>query len=584
MPDSLVSAAIDSNRAEALASTQRQFSARERGLLAQLVRAQRGWLILAVLSGLLAGAALIGQWWLLALLIQRVLSEQQPVAAQFMLIIAIAVLVLLRALFQTMQDRLAQKASRQAREQLRSRILQAWTQQSAAHSMQQSPALLASQLIEDVESTDGYFSRFWPQQILAVLLPLLIVITVGLHNWVAALILLCSAPLIPLFMVLVGMGAQNLNVKFLTRRQRLAGHFLDRVKHLTMLRLFCADNMAFREIRQRSDDYRNIVMKTLRIAFLSSAVLEFFASVAIASVAIYIGFALLGAISWGPASQLSLSSGLFILLLTPEFFQPLRNLAQFYHDRAAAQAAAVKLAGLLGKIQPTTAQPAASQPTTANTAAKLGSTSEPPALQAEQLVIGYSHSLQQVLNFSLCRGQCLLISGPSGVGKTTLLHTLAGVLPALSGQVRINNKPVSATPVAYLPQRPWLVDGSWADNIRLLAGHASDAQIWQVLHQLELSQLAHSQPQGINAPVSAHGDGLSGGQLQRLALARLMLCQASVMLLDEPTASLDGQSRQVVLAALAKLKTAATLVIVSHDTAVQMLADQHLQLTVPEPG
>lgn len=543
-------------------------------LLPKLVKTQQYWLVLAVVAGLLATAAMVGQWLALAMLVSQAITAKQPLLSLWPWASVFGLALLLRTVLLNGQDRLSQRASLQARALLRQWLLNAWAKRSAVVNMQQSPALLATQLLEDVESTDGYFSRFWPQQFLAILSPLLILLIVALLNWVAALILLISAPLIPLFMVLVGMGAKTLNTKFILQRQRLAGHFLDRVRHLTMLKLFGAERMLAEEVQQRSERYRMIVMKTLRVAFLSSAVLEFFASVAIASVAVYIGFALLGAISWGPADELTLFSALFILLLSPEFFQPLRNLSQFYHDRAAAQAAAASLSELIPHAETDIAAAAsvecelASQP--------VPDVISDDTLQVQQLTFGYHRSLQPAVNFSLRRGQCLVLSGPSGTGKTTCLHTLAGLLPALSGQVQLLGQPVASTPVAYLPQRPWIIAGSWADNIRLLAPEATDGQIEQVLTILGLEPLIQSHPAGIYSLLSDHGDGLSGGQLQRLALARLLLCNAPLVLLDEPTASLDQQSRQLVLNALAELKPRVMLVIVSHDPDVQVFADQTL--------
>ena len=194
---------------------------------------------------------------------------------------------------------------------------------------------------------DSYFSRYWPQQNLAIISPILILSVIAWLDWLSALLLLISAPLIPLFMILVGMGAEKVNQKYSLIRQRLAGHFLDRVANLDYIKLLRSESAIYDEVKVNSEGYRTVVMKTLKLAFLSSTVLEFFTSVAIASLAIYIGFSLYGSIDWGPASELTLFSGLAILILAPEFFQPLRNLAAFYHDRATALGSANNLVLLL---------------------------------------------------------------------------------------------------------------------------------------------------------------------------------------------------------------------------------------------
>lgn len=542
-----------------------------RHLLKQLTQQQQRRLNMAVLLGLLASIFMIVQWYALAKISYLIIIEKQPLTEQASWIAMLISSLVLRSVFIRGQEQASQQASLQARQALRHRILQSWQQTSALIHQQRSPGAAASQLMEDVEAMDGYFSRFWPQQMLAVMTPLLIVVVVCYYNWLAALFLVLAAPLIPLFMVLVGLGAESVSQRFFLQRQRLAGHFLDRVKHLTTLKLFAAQTAALNEVQQRSDDYRKVVMKTLKLAFLSSAVLEFFTSVAIATMAIYIGFALLGSISWGPAASITLFSGLFILLLAPEFFQPLRNLSQFYHDRAAALAAATQIDAHLANPFQEKHQPIESTDKSVTTSAQS-------RLLVSELRIGYpdAKALQGPLTFQLSTGQCLVITGPSGAGKTTLLHTLAGYLPPQQGTLALNGQPMANTPIRYLPQKPWIIDGTWAENLAVLAPEASRESMVRVLNQLGLDKLIINRNNGLDEKLNSHGEGVSGGQLQRLALARVLLSPAPVILLDEPTASLDAESRRYVIAALETLKPDCMLIISSHDHALIKLADQQL--------
>lgn len=544
-------------------------------LLKQLTQKQRSRLLQAVFMGVLATIAMIVQWYALAQLTYNLIIQQQPFAEQSMLIVLMVLSLILRSVLIRAQEHYSQLSSLHAREFLREQVLSGWRQTSALMHSQRSPGAAASQLIEDVESMDGYFARFWPQQMLAVLTPLLILIVVFYYNWLAALFLLVAAPLIPLFMMLIGWGAEAVNQRFFYQRQRLAGHFLDRVKHLTTLKLFAAENEALSEVEERSQDYRQVVMKTLKLAFLSSAVLEFFTSVAIASIAIYIGFALFGSISWGPAADITLFSGLFILLLAPEFFQPLRNLSQFYHDRAAAVAAASHIATHL---------PDEDTNSPAEDVFELTADGYSSILIATNLGIGYQPSdvLLDPINLKLSNGLCLLINGPTGCGKTTLLHTLAGYLPPLSGKVLLNNQPMGKQAIRYLPQKPWIINGSWAENLAVLAPDATEKEMHKVLSQLGLEGLILNRNKGLYSKLNEHGEGLSGGQLQRLALARVLLSPAPLVLLDEPTASLDKESRQYVLAALTALKPQCILVISSHDADVLALSDHQLQFASRE--
>lgn len=541
-------------------------------LLRFLSQQQQHRLILAVACGVLATVGLITQWYLLcSLLYQGLLatpgSEIPPALLAALLTVIIVRLLLLRA-----QELLASKASAAGRQALRQALLQSWQRRAVYQLAQQSPAALASQWLEDVDAFDGYLARYWPQQYLTLLAPLLILLVVFSIDWLAGLLLLCSAPLIPLFMALVGMGAEQLNQRHFLLRQRLAGHFLDRIRQLVTIKRLQALAASRAEVASRSDQYRQVVMRTLKVAFLSSAVLEFFSSVAIASVALYIGFGLLGAITWGPAAGLTLFSGLFILLLAPEFFQPLRSFAQFYHDKASALAAANQLAPLLNEND---FQPAAADTTTTTTPA----VSAVQQLLISRLAVGYPGEawLQAGLNATLHTGQCLLISGSSGLGKTTILQTLAGLLPVCSGSARLNQQPLASQVMAYLPQQPWLIAGSWADNLRLLAPEATEPQMRQVLSELGLAELVAQN--GLYRQIGEQGQGLSGGQLQRVQLARVLLAPTAVVLLDEPTASLDNQSRDIVINVLRQLKPKTMLIIVSHDPALQALADQHWQLT-----
>lgn len=555
-------------------------------LLQSLVRQQRQPLQLSVVYGVLATLALVLSWGLIALLVQWLLLEQRPLfsTSSIAVLSALALLLLLRALLQQQQELQAAKASVAARLQLRQQLLQQWQQQGAWSLQQDSPAVHATKWLEDVDAIDGYFARYWPQRQLMVLSPLVILLAIAYHDWLVALLLLIAAPLIPFFMALIGMGAEQLNQRHLLQRQRLAGHFLDRLRQIPLLKRMGASARVQLELAGRSEQYRHLVMGTLKLAFLSSAVLEFFSSVAIAALAMYIGFGLFGAISWGPAAALTLASGLFMLALAPEFFQPLRQFAQSYHDKAAALAAANALASVFHQ------QPMTEAALFVKKDAQQSNTAT-YRLTVNQLAIAYPDKaiLQRELSLQLQTGQCLVISGRSGIGKSTLLQTLAGLLPPAAGQIQLAraNGDVAAEASAtaacfYQPQRPWIIHGSIRDNLLLLCSdeikqQLTSAQLLAVLATLGLTSLCPD-ALALDKPLSERGEGVSGGQLQRLALARVLLSPLPYVLLDEPTSSLDASSRQLVLRALTQLKTQCILVLVSHEPAVQALADVHLVL------
>ncbi|MBZ0331280.1 thiol reductant ABC exporter subunit CydD [Halomonas sp. ANAO-440] len=535
--------------------------------LAAHAAGQRGWLTLAALAGFVVGALTIVQMLLLALIVSRLLVDGASVASLGGTFLALAMVLPARALAQWGQELAGQEASLRIRRAVRGELLDHLAALGPVRAGARHTAGLASQMVEQVEALDGYFARFLPQLRLAVALPLMILAVVLWLDWLAALFLLLAAPLIPLFMALVGIGAERLNQAQFAAVSRLAGHFLDRVRGIGTLQLFHRTEAATREVERAADDYRRLSMRTLRLAFLSSAVLEFFASVAIAVVAIYVGFGLLGYIDYGPSPQLTLFTGLLVLLLAPEFFQPLRSLAQHYHDRAAALGVADGMVALLS-------EPASDQ--------RLR---EPmPVRETDQLVSLANVTLHHPgrgrvlgpVDLTVQRGEILAITGPSGVGKSALLQLLAGFVAPDQGERRV----MDGLSFAWMDQRPLLIHGSLADNLRLAAPVASDAELHQALRHAGLAEVVDALPDGLATSLGERGSGLSGGQAQRLALARVFLSDAPLVLLDEPTASLDEGSEAKVIESLRELAAAGrTLVIATHHPALMALATRRIALS-----
>lgn len=537
------------------------------------VASQRSLLNQSVLFGSIGSVFMIVQWLLVALIAHDTLVNQLLISTMPGYLLLLFVVSVVKPLFIWKQTNLAQDASANVRNYLRNTLLKRWNATSPIALQGLSSGALASQWVEDIEATDGYFSRYWPQQMLAVITPLLILVTVAYLNWLCAVLLLVSAPLIPLFMILVGMGAEHVNEKYALLRQRLAGHFLDRVANLSTIALLGAQKSMSDEVARRGDTYRNVVMKTLKLAFLSSTVLEFFTSVAIASLAIYIGFSLYGAINWGPAQSLTLFSGLGILLLAPEFFKPLRTLSTYYHDRASALGAANNMVSSLQHLEEQEAALGCSD------SRQVTASSEVTRLTLKDAVIGYNGNKEKksALNFSFSGRGLLVFSGQSGCGKTTLLNTIAGYLHPVSGNVELTLK--EAHSIAYLPQKAWIKNATVRDNLSVTAAFASDEEMLRVLERLELSDELLTHHNGLDTVIGEHGQGLSGGQMQRIALARVLLNPPELILLDEPTASLDIKSRLVIIDVLDELKSRALVVVATHDSELIAKASNHFDLT-----
>ncbi len=540
--------------------------------LDDLCRGSRRWIQGTIAAGILAAMATVAQMVFLARIVHLGVIGQAPVQTLSPLFLGLAVSIIVRTGAQGLQTRLAARCSEQVRRDARRQLHHHWQSLGPVELGKHSAGTLAREWIDHVEALHGYFARFLPQMALATLIPLGILALVFYLDWLAGVFLLLSAPLIPLFMALVGMGAETLNQKHFRTISRLSGQFLDKVRGLTTLQLFGQTEGAASLIALRSDGYRQITMKTLRVAFLSSAVLEFFSSVAIAVVAIYIGFGLLGYIEFGPARELTLFTGLLILLLAPEFFQPLRTLSQHYHDRAAAMGAGAELLARL-KSSPTLASTPATQASTAIRGPEFD------GIQLTGVSVRYQSSepVFSQLSLTFRRGDVIALTGPSGGGKTTLLNLIAGFLPPGEGTIEVLGRSPGHSGFGWLGQKGFLVHGTWADNLRLTTPDASDVAIETALRSVGLGALLDSRPEGINSAVSEDGQGLSGGQSRRLSLARLFVADYDLILLDEPTAGLDVDSEIFVLEAPHKLAMAGkTLVFSSHHHALLTLANRVL--------
>ena len=552
---------------------------RAQAWLKTLAQHARGPVRGAVFWGLVAGLGTLGQMGALAYISHRAVIEGTPLSG---LTVGFALLVsalLLRALAQGFQSRCMARASHKAQHRARHQLVSAWRRAGPVRLWEASAATLSHEWLDQVEALHGYFGRFLPQMWLAVLVPLLVLLVVFSLDWLAGLFLLLAAPLIPLFMALVGMGAESLQRRHFESMGRLSGQFLDRIRSLTSLQLFGQTEPAAQQLQARSDDYRRITMKTLRLAFLSSAVLEFFASVSIAVVAIYIGFGLLGYLELGPAGELTLFSGLFVLLLAPEFFQPLRQLAQHYHDRAAALGAAQLIVARLSYCAQPSSKTREKPGQGADSSARSCKSPAVICVNHASLIFSDGRVGLRDICLDVKKGECLALTGPSGGGKSTLLHLLAGFLPATSGEVSIFGARPGEQTIGWLGQAPYLAQGSWRDQLRLTAPGASEEAMKNALALVGLQDVWAARPEGLDSPVSEAGIGLSGGQARRLCLARLFLSPAELLLMDEPTAGLDADTEQQLIESLKTLAAQGrTLIFASHHESLLALADRKVTL------
>lgn len=528
---------------------------------------------LAALCICMSGALLIGQAAAIAWLIQAVLVEHRPVAAAVPVLLGLLAVLAVRALLGSATQAAAGDVADAARLSLRERVYRRLLGLGPLWLRQQRTGELGELMLAHADAVESYYAGYQPVRIEVVVVPLLILLAVAYVDWVVALILLFTAPLVPFFMMLVGWGAEAAGRAQLGELARMSGHFADRIKGLGLLRLYGRGEAELDGVAAAAEGVRERTLKVLRIAFLSSTVLEFFASVSVAMVALYLGLSYLGLMSLHAAVP-TLGAGMFCLLLAPEFYAPLRRLAAHYHDRANALAAAAEVERLLGEL------PAAAAVEDAAPAARAPELLEQhaPPVVVRNLVLrplGASHDVVQQLSFQIEAGQRLALVGPSGSGKSTLLEALAGWLPPREGSIVLR----PGLEVGYAGQRPYLFHGSIADNLRLADPGVSDARLHAVAEAAQVMRFAAHLPDGLDTVIGERGFGLSGGEARRIGLARLLLRDPQLLLLDEPTAFLDPDTEAALLQTLAAFARDRAVVIATHSDTAMRWADTRLVLT-----
>lgn len=522
----------------------------------------RRWLMISRLLGFVSGILIIAQAGLLARILHHMIMENIPREALLLPFVLLVLVFILRAWVVWLRERVGFHAGQHIRFEIRRQVLDRLQQAGPAWIQGKPAGSWATLILEQIDDMHDYYARYLPQMALAVCVPLLIVVAIFPSNWAAALILLMTAPLIPLFMALVGMGAADANRRNFQALARLSGHFLDRLRGMETLRIFGRGEAETESIREASQDFRQRTMEVLRLAFLSSGVLEFFTSLSIALVAVYFGFSYLGELNFGSyGTAVTLSSGFLALILAPEFFQPLRDLGTFYHAKAQAVGAADSLKTFM---ETPLAHPQQGE--------REINDKEPVTLTARELFIMSPEGkvLAGPLNFQLEAGQRVVMVGQSGSGKSSLLNALAGFLP-YGGSLQVNGVELSQLHadswrrmISWVGQNPQLPAATLRENVLLADPHAGEQPLQAALDNAWVSEFLPQLPQGIDTVVGDQAARLSVGQAQRVAVARALLVPCRLLLLDEPTASLDAHSEQRVMQALTRASTQQSTLMVTH--------------------
>ncbi|SCB58381.1 ATP-binding cassette, subfamily C, CydD [Rhizobium aethiopicum] len=476
----------------------------------------------------------------------------------------ILILGVVRSCFDAAGGRLAFRAARAELSRKRHAAAASLSVSSPVDRGRPASGKAASVIGEQAELIVPYLARFQPARVKASLVPLVILAVILPVSWIAALVLLFAAPLIPIFMALIGWRAQAASEKQLVATGGLNGFLLDRLRGLATIRTLDAVDATALRLRSQAETLRVRTMAVLKIAFLSSAVLELFAALGVAMIAVYVGFSLLGEIRFGTwVGRLDLTEGLFILLLAPAFFEPLRELSAVWHDRAAGEAALKALDALA----------AGGLPIQGSAEAAVPAGSAAPDIHLENIAFRYGADERLILggfNLDVGAGEHLALVGASGSGKSTLLSLIAGLAPCTDGRIIVGGVELGDDTaallrgaMAWIGQKPHIFAGSIAGNIALGRARVSREDVGKALDAASLGKVADAYG---SRPLGEGGIGLSGGEALRLAIARAA-CNPhlKIILADEPTAHLDAATAAEVTESLLLLSKGRTLIVATHD-------------------
>ncbi|MFI8531585.1 thiol reductant ABC exporter subunit CydD [Streptomyces aquilus] len=536
--------------------------------LLRYARATRLFMAAVVGLGVVGAALVIAQAMLIAEVVVGAFQHGMSAAelrTPLLLLVAVAGG---RALVSWLTELAAHRASAAVKSELRGRLLERAAALGPGWLSGQRTGSLVALATRGVDALDDYFSRYLPQLGLAVVVPVAVLARVVTEDWVSAAIIVGTLPLIPIFMMLIGWATQSQMDRQWQLLSRLSGHFLDVVAGLPTLKVFGRAKAQAESIKRITGEYRQATMRTLRIAFISSFALELLATLSVALVAVTIGMRLVH-------GEMDLYDGLVILVLAPEAYLPLRQVGAQYHAAAEGLAAAEEIFEVL------------------ETPVPVAGTAVVPAgaLTFDGVTVRYpgrSGDAVQDVSFAVEPGETVALVGPSGAGKSTLLNVLLGFVRPAEGRVLAGGVDLAdadldqwRSQVAWVPQRPQLFAGTIAENVRLARPDADDAAVRQALSDAGALEFVDALPQGAETGLGEDGAGLSAGQRQRLALARAFLADRPVLLLDEPTAALDGATEAEVVAAVRRLAVGRTVLLVVHRPALLGIADRVVRMAEP---
>lgn len=562
---------------------------RKTSLISQQMSGQRKRLLLLAVISLGLGAAIVSQAALLAEAVQRIFVEKASLSSVVMLLGILLAVMVIRTGLSYGNGKVGLHMAASAKTNMRAAVLEHLTHASMPSTLHGQTGGKVSVALDAVDEADSYFSQYMPRMMEAAIIPILILVVTFMQHANSGFIMLFTAPFIPLFMILVGLKTKNKSEEKYAQLAEFSGTFLDSLQGLVSLKIFGRAHRQQQEIERTSLGYRDATMGILRIAFTNTFMLESIVMLSIGIVALELAIQLL------VFKSMSFHTAFLVLLLVPEFYSLLKNTGTAFHSGRTSMGAVRKVEQMLeetagenksvdGKEGSGTSDGIDEVDNTdrmkrENEIKTLqmdlsNDNSMPPSIMLNHLRFRYApESFEfETGRVQLNPGEHIAIVGKSGSGKTTLLHLIAGLLKPASGEVMVNGQPLSEydeavwfEQVSYITQHPYIFAGTFAENIAIGAGRTvSRTGIEQAAEDAGLAELAAQLEHGFDTLVGEGGRGLSGGEKQRLALARAFLKRPSIILFDEPTVGLDLRTEQILQRSIARLADKATMITVAH--------------------
>ncbi|MFZ0369999.1 MAG: thiol reductant ABC exporter subunit CydD [Halobacillus sp.] len=542
--------------------------------LSKLAFGQRKVILALFIISLIIGGTIIGQAYFFVAIVDRIFLEQQSFQDIVPLLAGLLFVLAGRAGFTWLHGRTGVKMAARAKSHYRQAIIQKFSRNPIQASLKGQSGRKVSVLMDSVDEIDGYFSNYVPQMIQTAVIPLMILIVVFTQHIYSGLIMLITAPFIPFFMAIVGVMTKKKSEEQMEKLSAFSGKFLDTLQGLTTLKLFGRAQKQKDEIEKSSLGFRDATMGVLKVAFISSLMLEFISMLSIGLIALEISIRLV------VYESIPFFSAFFILVLAPEFYLTLKDFGSAFHTGRGSSGAANQLAEELNETESYIEWGEG----------KLSAGSKPPSLELDNVQFSYGKeeglfALENIQATIPAYSQTAIV-GRSGSGKSTLLHVVAGLIQPSEGRVKVNGEALSFyqehewfKEVSYISQHPYLFSGTIAENIAIGGrGNHSMNDIKAAAQRAGIAELIESLERGYDTPVGEAGRGLSGGEKQRLAIARAFLKRPSVILFDEPTTGLDLKTERILQESMKELSKTSTVITVAHRLHTIKNADQILFL------